>query len=61
MEAHCPLESVAQCVLQPYEIQGTVSVTSFRILDIKGYDIIFCCDWIYQGLIGSMPLHIYQF
>lgn len=38
----------AQCHQQVYSIQGEQFVTTFRVLEMKGYDIIFGCDWIRQ-------------
>nr|CAE03440.1 OSJNBa0032F06.23 [Oryza sativa Japonica Group] len=39
-EAHCPQHA--------YHIQEEEFASTFRVLEIRGYDIIFGCDWIHQ-------------
>lgn len=51
------LVTAAQCIDQPYEIQGYSFFTTFRVLDIKGYDIILGCDWIYQHSPVTLNFH----
>lgn len=38
--AHCPQHA--------YHIQEEEFASTFRVLEIRGYDIIFGCDWIHQ-------------
>lgn len=36
------------CSQVPYSIHNVSFISDFRLLDLKGFDIIFGCDWIYQ-------------
>lgn len=36
------------CIACPYEIQQHHFSSNFRLLDVKGYDIILGADWTYQ-------------
>lgn len=36
------------CVDCQYDIQGVTFASDFRILQVKGYDLILGADWIYQ-------------
>lgn len=51
------LTTTTMCIDQPYEIQGHSFATTFRVLDVKGYDIIFGCDWILQHSPVTLNFH----
>lgn len=38
----------ARCVDVPYMIQQHQFISTFRLLNLKGYDIVLGCDWIYH-------------